>query len=80
MFMFSSCLDEFQKLNTNNEEFGTAEPAAAFHGATKNYNNNSRAHLTGMYSGSMRLMQYLVKDAKMVLALCSGRKLLSKNQ
>ena len=62
MFMFSSCLEEFQKLNTNDEEFGTAEPAAAFHGATKNYNNNSRAHLTGMYSGSMRLMQYLVSS------------------
>ena len=60
MFMFSSCLDEFQKLNTNPEEFGTADPAAVFHGATKNYNNSSRAHLTGMYSGSMRLMQYLV--------------------
>ena len=62
MFMFSSCLDEFQKLNTNPEEFGTADPAAVFHGATKNYNNSSRAHLTGMYSGSMRLMQYLVSS------------------
>ena len=62
MFMFSSCLDEFQKLNTNPEEFGTADPAAVFHGATKNYNNCSRAHLTGMYSGSMRLMQYLVSS------------------
>ena len=63
MFMFSSCLDEFQKLNTNPEEFGTADPAAVFHGATKNYNNSSRAHLTGMYSGSMRLMQYLVSSS-----------------
>ena len=62
MFMFSSCLEEFQKLNTNPEEFGTADPAAVFHGATKNYNNSSRAHLTGMYSGSMRLMQYLVSS------------------
>lgn len=62
MFMFSSCLDEFQKLNTNPEQFGTADPAAVFHGATKNYNNSSRAHLTGMYSGSMRLMQYLVSS------------------
>ena len=62
MFMFSSCLDEFQKLNTNPEEFGTADPAAVFNGATKNYNNCSRAHLTGMYSGSMRLMQYLVSS------------------
>ena len=62
MFMFSSCLDEFQKLNTNPEEFGTADPAAVFHGATKNYNTSSRAHLTGMYSGSMRLMQYLVSS------------------
>ena len=63
MFMFSSCLEEFQKLNTDPEKFGTAEPAAAFHGATKNYNNCSRGHLTGMYSGSMRLMQYLVSSS-----------------
>ena len=62
MFMFSSCLEEFQKLNTDPEVFGTADPAAVFHGATKNYNNSSRAHLTGMYSGSMRLMQYLVSS------------------
>ena len=63
MFMFSSCLDEYQKLNTDPEQLGVADPAAAFTGATLNYNNCSRAHLTGLYSGSMIHMQYLVSKS-----------------
>ena len=63
MFMFSSCLDEYQKLNTNPELLGVADPAAAFTGATLNYNNCSRGHLTGLYSGSMIHMQYLVSKS-----------------
>ena len=62
MFMFSSCLDEFQKLNTDKEQLGETDPAAIFTGATKNYNNSSRGHLTGKYSGVMSIMQYLVSS------------------
>ena len=62
MFMFSSCLEEYQKLNTDPEQLGVADPLAVFTGATLNYNNCSRGHLTGLYSGSMRLMQYVVSD------------------
>ena len=49
MFMFSSCLDEFQKLNTDKEQLGETDPTAIFTGATLNYNNSSRGHLTGKY-------------------------------
>lgn len=62
MFMFSSCLDEYVDLNTNPEVMGTADPLNVFTGATKNYNNSSRGHLTGLYSGTMRYMQYIVSD------------------
>lgn len=62
MFMFSSCLDEYVELNTNPEVMGNADPVNIFAGATKNYNNNSRSHLTGLYSGVMRYMQYVVRD------------------
>ena len=62
MFMFSSCLDEYVELNTNPEVMGSADPVNIFAGATKNYNNSSRAHLTGLYSGVMRYMQYVVRD------------------
>lgn len=62
MFMFSSCLDEFQKLNTDKEQLGETDPAAIFTGATLNYNNSSRGHLTGKYSGVMSIMQYLVSS------------------
>lgn len=62
MFMFSSCLDEYVDLNTNPEVMGTADPVNVFAGATKNYNNCSRGHLTGLYSGTMRYMQYIVSD------------------
>ena len=62
MFMFSSCLDEFVDLNTNPEVMGSADPVNVFAGATQNYNNCSRGHLTGLYSGVMRYMQYVVSD------------------
>jgi hypothetical protein len=62
MFMFSSCLEEFQKLNTNKEQLGETDPAAIFTGATKDYQNRGRGHLTGKYSGVMSIMQYLVSS------------------
>ena len=62
MFMFSSCLDEYQDLNTNPEQMGDADPLNVFTGATLNYNNNSRADLLYLYSGTMNYMEYLVSD------------------
>ena len=62
MFMFSSCLEEFQKLNTDKEQLGETDPAAIFTGATKDYQNRGRSHLTGKYSGVMSIMQYLVSS------------------
>ena len=62
MFMFSSCLDEYVDLNTDPEVMGSADPVNVFAGATQNYNNCSRGHLTGLYSGVMRYMQYVVSD------------------
>ena len=62
MFMFSSCLDEYVDLNTNPEQMEVADPINVFTNATKNYNNCSRGHLTGLYSGTMRYMQYIVSD------------------
>ena len=62
MFMFSSCLDQYVELNTNPEVLGDANPVNVFAGATQNYNNCSRGHLTGLYSGTMIYMQYLVSD------------------
>jgi hypothetical protein len=62
MFMFSSCLEEFQKLNTDKEQLGETDPAAIFTGATKDYQNRGRGHLTGKYSGVMSIMQYLVSS------------------
>ena len=62
MFMFSSCLDQYVELNTNPEVMGDANPVNVFAGATQNYNNCSRGHLTGLYSGTMIYMQYLVRD------------------
>lgn len=58
--MFAGCLSEFQELNTNPEELGNADPRNVFTGATENFNNSSRGHLTGKYSGVMVYMQYLV--------------------
>lgn len=60
LFTMSSCLDDFQKLNTDDELLGTTDPRNAFTGATENWNNNSRNHLMGKYSGVMQYMQYIV--------------------
>lgn len=62
MFMLTGCLSEYQELNTDPEQLGTTDPRAVFTGATLNYNNSSRGHLTGKYSGTMILMQYLVSS------------------
>lgn len=58
--MFTGCLADFQELNTDPEQLGNADPRNVFTGATENYGNSSRAHLTGKYSGVMIYMQYLV--------------------
>lgn len=58
--LLTSCLDDFQELNTDPEQLGEADPRNVFTGATQNFNNCSRAHLTGKYSGTMIYMQYLV--------------------
>lgn len=60
LFMLTSCLDEYQDLNTDPEQLGTTDPRNVFTGATENFNNCSRGHLTGKYSGTMIYMQYLV--------------------
>lgn len=60
LFMLTSCLDEYQDLNTDPEQLGTTDPRNVFTGATQNFNNCSRSHLTGKYSGTMIYMQYLV--------------------
>lgn len=59
-FLLSSCLDKFQELNTNPESLGNTDPRSVFTGATQNFNNCSRSHLTTKYSGTMTYMQYLV--------------------
>ncbi len=58
--MLTGCLEDFQELNTNQEQLGITDPRNVFTGATQDFNNSSRAHLTGKYSGTMRYMQYLV--------------------
>lgn len=60
LFLFSGCLEDYQELNTNPELLGTVDPRNAFTGATENWNNSQRHHLTGKYSGVMQLMQYIV--------------------
>lgn len=62
IFIFTGCLEDYQELNTNPEELGVADPRNAFTGATENFNYNSRGHLTGKYSSTMRIMQYLVSS------------------
>ncbi|MGF0098488.1 SusD/RagB family nutrient-binding outer membrane lipoprotein [Prevotella sp. SGI.027] len=59
-FGMTSCLDDFQDLNTDKEKLPTATPVNAFAGATLNFNNCSRSHLLGKYSGTMTYMQYIV--------------------
>lgn len=60
VLMFTSCLDDFKELNTDMEQLGSTDPRNVFTGATMNFNNSSRSHLTGLYSGNMVYMQYLV--------------------
>ncbi len=60
--MLSGCLAEYQDLNTDPEQLGTTDPRNVFTGATMNFNNNSRSHLTAKYSGVMIYMQYLVSS------------------
>ena len=58
--MLTGCLDKFQDLNTDPEQLGTTDPRNVFTGATLNFDNCSRGHLLGKYSGTMIYMQYLV--------------------
>ena len=60
MFMLISCLGEYQDLNTDPEQLSATDPRSEFTGATQNFNNCSRNHLTGKYHGTMIYMQYLV--------------------
>lgn len=60
LFALTSCLEDFQKLNTDEELLGTADPRSIFTDATANWNNSQRHHLTSKYSGAMRVMQYIV--------------------
>ncbi len=62
LVMLSSCLDDFRELNTDPELLTSTNPLNAFTGATQNFNNRSRGHLTGKYSGVMQYMQYIVSS------------------
>lgn len=62
LFVFSGCLEDYQELNTNPELLGTVDPKNAFTGATENWNNSARHHLTSKYSGVMQIMQYIVSS------------------
>lgn len=57
---FTSCKDDFKELNTDDEMLVTTDPKNVFTGATENFNNVSRQHLMGKYSGVMQYMQYIV--------------------
>lgn len=60
LLVFSSCLNDYRELNTNPELLPSTNPKNAFTGATENWNNASRYHLTAKYSGVMQYMQYIV--------------------
>ena len=62
LFIFSGCLDDYQELNTHPELLGNVDPRSAFAGATENWNNSQRHHLTNKYSGIMQIMQYIVNS------------------
>lgn len=62
LLLFTGCLEDYQELNTNPELLGTVDPRNAFTGATENWNNAQRHHLTGKYSGVMQIMQYIVNS------------------
>ena len=55
--ILTGCLDDYKELNTNPELLGQTDPRNAFTGATMNFNNSSRNHLTSKYSGVMQYMQ-----------------------
>lgn len=57
--LIPSCLSEYQDLNTNPEQMGEANPVHVFTGATRDFNDCGRPHLTGKYSNMVK-MQYLV--------------------
>lgn len=63
ILMFTSCLDDFRDLNTDDEMLVTTDPKNVFTGATENFNNTSRNHLMGKYSGVMQYMQYIVSSS-----------------
>ncbi len=63
LFLFSGCLKDYQDLNTDPELLGTVDPRNAFTGATENWNNSARHHLTSKYSGVMQIMQYIVSGS-----------------
>lgn len=56
----TGCLSKFQDLNTDPEQLGSTDPRNVFTGATENFDNCSRGHLLGKYSGTMIYMQYIV--------------------
>ena len=60
LLTLNSCLDDYRELNTNEELLVTTDPKNVFTGATENFNNVSRDHLMGKYSGVMQYMQYIV--------------------
>lgn len=60
MGSLTGCLDKYQDLNTDTELLNNVDPRNAFTGATQNFNNCSRAHLTSLYGGTMVYMQYTV--------------------
>ena len=57
--LLSSCLKEFQELNTDPEKMGEADPLFVFTGATLNFNNASRGHVSSKWDDLVR-MQYIV--------------------
>ncbi len=62
VFALTNCQDDMTELNTNPELLTSTNPVFVFTSATQNWNNNSRGHLMGKYSGVMSLMQYVVSN------------------
>ena len=60
--LLSSCLKDYQDLNTNPEQLGEANPVHVFTGATRDFNDCGRPHLTGKYANMIK-MQYLVSSS-----------------
>ena len=59
--LIPSCLSNYQDMNTDPEKMGEANPVHVFTGATRDFNDCGRPHLTGKY-GNMIKMQYLVSS------------------